>query len=413
MLATGLSYDPFSEPLLSDPYPYFADLRRGAPVFYAEAVDHWVVAHHDDVKAVLLDPESYSAANTITPIYPLSDRAQRVLREGAWNQRPALGNNDPPGHARFRRNVHRAFTPRRVALLEPFIRRFVEAALDRVEPLGRCDLMAELLYDLPAFVILELLGIPDEGVALVREAAANRVVFVWGRPTAEEQERLAEAMVRFWGYLREIVDERVAEPRDDLTSDLVRVRAGDDEIFTLDEIASVLFAFLTAGHETTSSLLGNAARRLLEHAGSWAAIASEPARIPNAVEEVLRFDSSVVAWRRRTRRPVQIRGVEIPEGAQLLLLLGSANHDEEVFPDGERFDIGRANAGAHLSFGHGIHFCLGAPLARLEAATALEILARRLPALRLVADAALEFIPNTSFRGPLELHVEWEPGSGA
>jgi cytochrome P450 len=404
-------YDPFSEPLLSDPYPFFEAVRRDAPVFYAEVVDHWVVARYEDVKAVLLDPESYSAANTIAPIYELTERARTILRDGAWNQRPALGNNDPPEHARFRRNVHRAFTPRRVAVLEPFIREFVESALDRVAARGRCDLMAELLYDLPAFVILELLGIPHDGVALVREAAANRVVFVWGRPTPEEQERLAEAMVRFWGYLRGIVDERVAEPRDDLTSELVRVRAGDDEIFTLDEIASVLFAFLTAGHETTSSLLGNAVRRLLEDRPAWEAIRSDRSRIPNAVEEALRHDSSVVAWRRRTLRAVELRGVAIPEGAQVLLLLGSANHDEEVFDDAERFDIQRENAGAHLSFGHGIHYCLGAPLARLEAATALEILARRLPTLRLVPDTELRFIANTSFRGPLELRVEWDPGS--
>ncbi|HLB04085.1 MAG TPA: cytochrome P450 [Gaiellaceae bacterium] len=338
---------------------------------------------------------------------PLSEEAQRILAEGGWRQRPALGNNDPPDHARFRTNVQRAFTPRRVGSLEPFIRTTVSAAVDRFEPLGQADLMAELVYDLPALVILELLGIPDDGVPIVREAGANRVLFVWGRPTPAEQERLAAAMVRFWLYLRGLVDERIAEPHDDLTSDLLHVRDGDDAVLSLDEIASVLFAFLTAGHETTSSLLGNALRQLLARPETWVELRRDPKLIPGAVEETLRYDSSVVAWRRRTKRSVEIEGVTIPEGAQLLLLLGSANRDEAAFEDPDRFDIHRANATAHLSFGHGIHFCLGAALARLEARVALKVLCRRLPRLRLVPDRPVRFLPNTSFRGPLALHAEW------
>jgi cytochrome P450 len=400
------AYDPFGEPLVSDPYAFFAEARRDAPVFYAPAIEHWVVARYADVKAILLDTERFSAANTIAPVHPLSPEARRILREGRWNQRPALGNNDPPGHSRFRRNVQRAFTPRRVAELEPFVRRTVRSRLDRVVPAGRAELMGELLYELPALVILELLGIPDDGVDIVREAGENRVLFVWGRPTAAEQERLAAAMVRFWQYLRGLVDERVAAPGGDLTSELLRVRGGDDSVFTFDEIASVLFAFLTAGHETTSSLLGNAVRRLLEHPDAWERVVREPAAIAAAVEEVLRFDSSVVAWRRRTREAVVVAGTRIPAGAEVLLLLGSANHDETMFTDGERFDAERENASTHLSFGHGIHFCLGAALARLEARVVLEELTARLPTLRL-APQTFRFLPNTSFRGPLELRVEW------
>ena len=401
------AYDPFHDPLLSDPYPFFARAREKAPVFYAAEIDHWVVARYHEIKRILLDPETFSAGNTIAPIMPLSEEAQRILAEGGWRQRPALGNNDPPDHARFRTNVQRAFTPRRVGSLEPFIRTTVSAAVDRFEPLGQADLMAELVYDLPALVILELLGIPDDGVPIVREAGANRVLFVWGRPTPAEQERLAAAMVRFWLYLRGLVDERIAEPHDDLTSDLLRVRDGDDAVLSLDEIASVLFAFLTAGHETTSSLLGNALRQLLARPETWVELRRDPKLIPGAVEETLRYDSSVVAWRRRTKRSVEIEGVTIPEGAQLLLLLGSANRDEAAFEDPDRFDIHRANATAHLSFGHGIHFCLGAALARLEARVALEVLCQRLPRLRLVPDRPVGFLPNTSFRGPLALHAEW------
>ena len=406
--AVAAAYDPFHEPLLGDPYPFFARARSECPVFYAPGIDHWVVARYDDVKGVLLDQESYSAANTIAPIVPLSEQAQAILRDGGWGQRPALGNNDPPDHARFRRNVQRAFTPRRVNELEPFVRATVDAAVDRLAPAGRCDLMAELLYDLPALVILQLLGIPDDGVEIVREAGNNRIAFVWGRPTADEQEQLAAAMVRFWQYLRGLVDDRASDPRDDLTSELLRVRGGDDSVFELDEIASVLFAFLTAGHETTSSLLGNALRQLLERRETWDRLRADPELVPGAVEEVLRFDSPVVAWRRLTRRSVEIAGVAIPEGAQLLLLLGSANRDGAVFNEPDVFDVKRANATAHLSLGHGIHFCLGAALARLEARVTLELLGARLPSLRLVAVQDVHFVPNTSFRGPIELEVEWD-----
>lgn len=406
--AIAAAYNPFDEPLLGDPYVFFARARADAPVFHAGNIDHWIVARYEDVKAVLLDPASYSASNTISPIVPLSERAQNILRDGGWGLRSALGNNDPPDHARFRRNVQRAFTSRRVNELEPFIRATVSAAVERVAPSGRCDLMAELLYDLPALVILRLLGIPDDGVPIVREAGDNRIAFVWGRPTPEEQERLAAGMVRFWRYLRSIVDERVGEPRDDLTSELLRVRDGDDTVLELDEIASVLFAFLTAGHETTSSLLGNALRQLLDRREVWDSLRGEPDLIPGAVEEVLRYDSPVVAWRRRTRRPVEIAGVSIPEGAQLLLLLGSANRDEAVFGDPDAFDTHRANATSHLSFGHGIHFCLGAALARLEAQVTLALLNARLPSLRLATGRQLHFVPNVAFRGPVELEVEWD-----
>lgn len=172
--------------------------------------------------------------------------------------------------------------------------------------------------------------------------------------------------------------------------------------------ASVLFAFLTAGHETTSSLIGNAARQLLARQDIWVEICVDPSLIAGAVEEVLRFDSPVVAWRRRARRDVDVAGAIVPEGAQVLLLLGSANRDLAAFDEAEWFDIRRGGASAHLSFGHGIHFCLGAALARLEARVTLEVLTARLPSLRLAPAYEPRFVPNVSFRGPVGLEVEWD-----
>jgi len=400
-----MSFAPFAA--VADPPAAFAAARATAPVFHCAEIDHWVVTRHADVKAILLDAEGFSAANTITPITPPCDEARRILADGDWRITPALGNNDPPDHARFRGRVHRAFTPRRVALQEPFVRATVAHALERLAGRGRADLMGELLTDLPARVILRVVGASDDLLPLVREGSRLRILFVWGRPTEAEQVELAHGMVRFWGNLRALVDARCADPRDDLTSDLLAARDGDEAALTLDEIASVLFAFFTAGHETTASLLGNAVHQLLRHRDAWEALCADPALAEAAVEEVLRFDSPVITWRRIARRDTDIGGVTIPVGAQVLLALASANHDEAVFERPERFDPARPDARRHVSFGHGIHHCLGAALARLEGRVALEELSTRLPSLRLAQDG-IAVLPNTTFRGPRELLVEWD-----
>src|SRR4029077_8895770 len=185
-------------------------------------------------------------------------------------------------------------------------------------------------------------------------------------------------------------------------------RVGDLPALNHQEVTQIVYELLFTGHETTTGLLGNALRRLLTDRHAWEEICGDPSLIPNAIEEVLRFDSSVITWRRKTTEAAEIGGVPVPAEANLLLLLGSANRDPAVFEDPDRFDIHRPNAREHLSFGHGAHFCLGAPLARLEARVVLEELSARLPSLRLVPGQPLRFQPNTTFRGPLSLPVEWD-----
>ncbi len=400
-------FDLFHEPQLSDPYPFFKLARQNAPVFYAEDIDHWVVSRYEDVKQVLRDYENYSARNTIMPIHPLCAAAQQVLKDGQWNMVPALGNADRPEHTSTRRKVVKAFTRRRIADLEPFVREIVNSVVDKIQQRGKADLMAELIFDLPAQVILRLLGFANEQVPAIKEGAKNRILFVWGRPTEEKQVQLAEGLAGFFRLCRQLVDDRLEHPTDDLTSELLRVRDGKDEIFSLDLISSILFAFFTAGHETTSSLLGNSIYQLLNHCEIWEKIGNDPALIPNAIEEILRYDSPVISWRRLAKREVQIAKIKIPEGAQVLLLLGSANHDENTFADAEKLDIGRANARQHMSFGSGIHLCLGAQLAKMEAKITLETLSQRLPEMKLSDHQQFEFLPNIAFHGPREIHVEW------
>ncbi len=192
------------------------------------------------------------------------------------------------------------------------------------------------------------------------------------------------------------------------TSDLLLARDGDLSALTHQEVTQIVYELLFAGHETTTGLIGNAARRLLMERHAWEEICGNPALIPNAIEEVLRFDSSVIAWRRRTTQAVEIGGVSVPADANVLLLLGSANRDPAVFENPDHVDIHRRNAKEHLSLGYGAHYCLGAPLARLEALVVLEELSARLPSLRLVPGQTLRVQPNTTFRGPLSLLVEWD-----
>jgi hypothetical protein len=195
----------------------------------------------------------------------------------------------------------------------------------------------------------------------VKTGAANRLLFMFGRAGEDEQVEIAAGMAEFWRYCEALAEDRRAHPRDDFTSDLVHTPDRDGKPLTQQEVATILFGLLLAGHETTTNLLGHAVRRLLEHRESWEALCADPTLIPGAVEEVLRYDSSVIHWRRRTTRPVELSGVELPEGADVLVSIGAANRDPEVFADPDRFDIRRREASEHLSFGNGPHYCLGAP----------------------------------------------------
>lgn len=291
--------------------------------------------------------------------------------------------------------------------MEPFIRDLVVKFIDQIVARGQADLIRDFAWELPALVIFKILGVPDEDVPRVKAGAQSRLLFMFGNPSESEQCRVARGMGMFWRYAEELVASRAREPREDFTSDLVTARGGDLAALTPSEVTAIIFTLLVAGHETTTNLLGNAFFRLLTARQQWESLCRDSSLIPNAIEEVLRMDTSVIAWRRKTTRAVEIGGVPVPADANLLLLLGSANRDPAVFANPEQFDIRRPNAREHISFGRGTHFCLGAPLATLEARVVLEEFTSRLPALRLVDHQSLRFMPNISMRGPLSLLAEW------
>jgi cytochrome P450 len=401
------SFDPLAPDYLADPYAIMARLPPASerPVFFAPSIGYYVLTRYADIERVFRDPATFSAAVTQAPLAPLVPAAQQILLAGGHKPQPTMVSLDEPDHARLRKPAARAFSMTRVSAMIPAIEATTARLLDAVAGQPEFDVVAALAFPLPAYIVFSLMGVPDQDFAQLKEWCGYRAALSFGRPAAEDQVSIAASIAAYRGYMRDLVDVKAASPGDDLTTDLLAIHAEDPDRLTLDEISSILFSLSFAGHETTTGLIGNTARRLLEDSARWAAITAEPALIPAAVTETLRFDPSVPVWRRVTTRPVSLGGVELPAGARLFLWLAAAGRDEAAFDAPSEFDLHRANADEHLAFGKGLHYCLGANLGRLEAHIAIGELARRFPGLALIPGQRLSFHPNISFRGPQRLMV--------
>jgi cytochrome P450 len=402
----GREFNPFVDPYLAEPYEFWLRARKEEPVFYSTDLDYWVVTRYEDIKAIFADTKTYSASITQSPIKPLAPEVVQLLQTGGLKPKAVLSNADAPDHTRIRKHAWQAFTPKRVVEVELDIRGLVTRYIDQIEGAGRADLVRQMFYELPVLVLFIFLGMPERDVANVKTWARNRLMLTWGRLSDEEQMANASGLLDYWRFTEDYIQGLVANPPDNYVGDLIRVSQTNENELSIQEITNVVYGLLIAGHETTTSMSANAIVTLMRHREAWERMCADPTLIPNAVEELLRFDSSVITWRRKAVKAVEIAGVPIPEGAKLLLALCSGNRDDAHFPEPERFDIKRENAKTHLSFGFGIHYCLGAPLARLELKIILEELTRRLPLLRLVPGQSWKFPANTSFRGPARLLVE-------
>jgi hypothetical protein len=379
--------------------------RVEEPVFFAPDIGYYVVTRRRDVLAVFQDAARFSASIALNPMRPLPAEVCAFLREGRFTHQPIQANADQPVHTRIRAAAAQFLNMRRFLAMEDRIRALVEAHADRLEDRAAADLVAELTYELPARAIFLLLGIPDADAARIKRWADKRLMFTFGELTPEDQMDAAREMLAYWHYCRELVEDRAARPGDDYPSAMLAIRGGDDAVLTMNEITGLVFGILLAGHETTTNASTNLVHALLSHPAEWAKVVADPSLIPNAVEEGLRFATSVVSWRRIAREDVEIGGVRIPAGGHVLLALASANRDAATFADGEGFDVARANARQHVSFGYGIHVCIGAPLARLQLRLLVETLARRFPRLALVSGQELEWLRTLCFRGPRSLLV--------
>jgi cytochrome P450 len=400
------SFDPLSPAFLADPYATLAALNLDeAPIFFAPSIGYYVVTRYADIEQVFRDPGTYSAAVAQAPLVPLVPEAQRILLAGGHKPQPSMVSLDEPEHARLRKPAARAFSMKRVTAMIPTIEAMAARLLDGVAGQAEFDLVAALAFPLPANIVFSLMGVPEGDYAQLKKWCGYRAALAWGRPAPEDQVEIATSMAAYRRYMRDLVDAKVREPGDDVTSDLIAIHDEDPDRLTLDEISSILFSLSFAGHETTTGLIGNTARRLLEDPGRWAEVAGQPELIPGAVEESLRYDPSVPVWRRVATRPVTLGGVELPQGARLFLWLAAAGRDGAAFAAPDEYDLHRPDAERHLAFGKGLHFCLGANLGKLEAQIAIAELARRYPRLRLAPGQELTFHPNISFRGPQTLQV--------
>jgi cytochrome P450 len=400
------SFDPLSPEFLTDPYAVMAALPLAeTPIFFAPSIGYYVITRYADIEEVFRDPAAYSAAAAQVPLVPLVAEAQQILLAGGHKPQPSMVSLDEPEHARLRKPAARAFSMKRVTAMIPAIEATAAGLLDSVSTEAEFDLVATLAFPLPANIVFALMGVPEQDYAQLKKWCGYRLALGWGRPAPEQQVEIATNMAAYRGYIRDLVGIKVGEPGDDLATDLIAIHDEAPDRLTLEEVCSILFSLSIAGHETTTGLISNTARRLLEDPARWAEVVTKPELIPGAVDESLRYDPSVTVWRRVTTRPVTLGGVDLPEGARLFLWLAAAGRDSAAFAEPDRFDVHRPDAEHHLAFGKGLHFCLGANLGKLETQIAIAELARRYPHMRLAPDQELTFHPNISFRGPQALKV--------
>ena len=385
-----------------------ARLREAEPVFYAPDIGSWIVTRFETVKSVLRDAQRFSARLVSDPLRPLCPHARALISESGFDIPPLLVNNDPPTHTRYRAFFGAPLTRERINALRPFVERTVDCYLDRLLAGSRpADLVAALTWEVPALVLFELLGVPPEDVARIKGWASSRVALTWGRPTDEEQVRLSADAVEYYRYAYALVQRKVEEPGDDYLSQLLAERDGSDSRASLHEISAIAFNLLFAGHETTSSAAANLFKAVLPRRDLWLALARGEQAIAPVVEEALRMDPPVQAWRRQAREDIELDGVTLPAGSRLLLMFSAANHDPAQFPNPDEFIPGRRNALQQVAFGAGAHFCLGAPLARLELDVMVQRIASRIPTLQLLPKQEFDYTPNTSFRALRQLMVTW------
>lgn len=405
--AVGDGYDPFDPVFLSDPYRFYSQARREAPVAYSARYGAWIVSRHQDVVAVLKDPARFSSRHNLDYAVPLPQEVLDVLSQG-YPQAAGLFNNDPPGHTRVRSLFSVAFTPRRIAQMEPQIRALAHQLIDRFAAAGRADLVSQFAHPLPMTVIIDLMGVPREDMAKVKALHDHALTLnVPGLPL-EAQIAAAESQVAYQRYYAALIEDRRANPRDDLVSAMVHARFEDAEPFTVPEMITQLIILLAAGHETTTSMISNMVRFLLQHPEQWRALDRDPALIAAAIEETVRFEAPVQMEPRVATEDLQLAGVPIPKGGRVYVLYASGNRDDALVKQPDQFNIHRDRPSHHVGFGYGIHFCIGAALARLEGRVALETLRERLPNLRLAPGYAASYEPSFFFRGPREVLVEWD-----
>ncbi|MEU2506548.1 cytochrome P450 [Streptomyces sp. NPDC007863] len=402
--------DLFGDSFVRDPYPWLDRLRAEAPVHQDPGTGLWLVSRHQDIRRALLDTDRFLPDNAQHAVTPLPVAVMRILVRAGFTLPPALANNGSPSHAGLRRVVMRFFDARSVAAAVPTIERIADELLGRLPDDGtELDLFVPFAQILPCRVLMELLGIRGVDPATLITWSDAALELFWGRPPLARQLELADLVAEFHQWLSATVRDDDAPPGSFVRA-LADHRLPDGTPLDAATAVAACFFVFVAGQSTTGQLIATVLRTALTEPGAWRRAAEETGLAEAWVEEVLRREPPVTTWRRVTAEATRLGGVELPAGAQVLLMLMGSGSDPAVFPDPERMCPGRANARRHLAFGAGRHLCPGATLARTEAAVALRAAARRLPSVT-PADPEAEppMLGLLSFRAPLRVAVERQP----
>ena len=385
---------------LADPYPYYHRLRSESPLCWVDGVrpedGGWWLTRYEEITIAGKNWERFGRGPGRAPTGP-SPAMPEAVRELFYFGALQMLNLEPPDHSRLRGLVSKAFTPRMVAQLRPTVESVTTGLIDRMVEQGEADLIHDLAYPLPVMVIAALLGFPIADSDRLRDLSRTAAKLFDASRTQADLVNAARAMAELVQMMREIMARRRAEPRDDLISGLIQA-SEEEHRATEDEIVANAVLLLLAGHETTTNLIGNGLYALLQNPDQWSLLRSESDLIENAVEELLRFDSPVQGAVRMVLQEAEIAGMTFKAGERVWLMYGAANRDPAIFPDPDRLDLRRPNASRHLSFGQGIHFCLGAPLARLEGQIAIREMVRRAPDLTLRAAERSGFATLRGFK---------------
>ncbi|MFJ4950342.1 cytochrome P450 [Streptomyces sp. NPDC088760] len=401
--AADLAFDPWNPAFVADPYPAYAELRARGRVIRYEPTDQWLVPHHADVSALLRDRRlgrTYRHRFTHeefgrTPPPPEHEPFHTLNDHGMLDL-------EPPDHTRIRRLVSKAFTPRTVERLKPYVDGLAGELVAGLVRDGGGDLLADVAEPLPVAVIAEMLGVPEADRALLRPWSADICGMYELNPSGETAAKAVRASVEFSDYLRELIAARRKDPGEDLISGLIAAHDEGDRL-TEQEMISTAVLLLNAGHEATVNATVNGWWALFRNPAQLAALRADHSLVPSAIEELMRYDTPLQLFERWVLDDIEIDGTTIQRGAEVALLFGSANHDPAVFSDPGRLDLTRGD-NPHISFSAGIHYCIGAPLARIELAASMTALLRQAPALTLAAEP--ERKPNFVIRGLRGLTVE-------
>jgi cytochrome P450 len=405
-------FDPFSPEVVESPWEFFAALREEAPVYLLPNGAYHLVSRYEDIKAATMDTQTYSSNLVAVMLGDDSDSRTPSVMDLSSNEPSAtdvLAIADPPAHTRQRRVSNRAVSVRRVQAMDARIRRLANELIDGFIAKGKANWVAEFAVPLPLTIIVELLGLPSKDIPQLKRWSDASISILSGINTSDELIRLGTEIGAMISYLGERYDEALEAPGQNLLGDLIREAQVDPEDLSRDEIVSMLVQLLSAGNETTSSLIGSAVMRLLEEPALLETLIDEPKNIEPFVEEVLRLEAPFHGHFRVVKKPVVLAGTALEPGDRLMLLWSSSGRDATVFSDPDEVRLDRENIKAHLAFGHGIHHCIGAALARREASIALETLLTRTKNLRLAADNDLKHVPSLFVRSLQTLNIEFDP----